>query len=126
MGTDTDSTLDSQKEVNPIDYEGGLEVADHQQYPPTPRSTSSKQDHYYPHFSHLPPLPPITPLPSAAPERRILGLRRKTFILSASLISVVIIAVISGSVGGVLSVKNAQSQCQAYEEALLSLPPRAP
>ncbi|KAK0616667.1 hypothetical protein B0T14DRAFT_556120 [Immersiella caudata] len=128
MGTETHSTLDAQKEVT-FEFEGGLEVVvDKQQHlhtyypPPTtsetklspsylPSETASEQFYPY-HSSHLPPIPPMTPLPPAAPDRRILGLRRNTFLLSAALAAVVISAVIGGGVGGALSVKRAEARCQ--------------
>ncbi|KAK4442641.1 hypothetical protein QBC34DRAFT_479876 [Podospora aff. communis PSN243] len=128
MDADTHSTLDSQKELVTLQFEGGLEVADKQpQYhhtytPPSatetkhsfsglPSETASENFYTY-HSSHLPPIPPMTPLPPAAPERRILGLQRTTFILSAALAAVIIAAIIGGSVGGVLSVKRAEARCQ--------------
>lgn len=119
LNMENDPPYDSHKEVHVESQPGmGLEVvieeAKYEEFPVVRTPDSRQQECYCRHFSQLPPLPPITPLPPfIAPEKKILGLRRTTFILSATLAAVVIAAVLGGGVGGALSVKNAETRCLA-------------
>ena len=91
--------------TTPTMVHDGLEPVPHENYPEAVLYPTTHEKGLSPGPGGYQNVPPAHG--SSAPEKKICGLRRTTFLLLALLIAVVIAAAVGGGVGGSVAVRDA-------------------